>query len=182
MASLCIILICSYLQSVFASGKVYMVLAYENLVPLLLFLNIIITSCMVKAILLYLSRTYRKCTYSHLCCCSTDRLRFYLRGASKAGIEERGFGCSIYPIRETLGNHIHRIISCSSASHKIMFRFLLIIAGEETGRKRVRSNGVLPQRIMVYLLVPNVDAQGPSQENMHLVVALADVLKLAQNR
>ena len=130
-----------------------------------------------------LSRTFRKCTYAHLCRCSTDRLCFYLRRASKTGVEERGFGCSIYPIRETLGNHIHRIISCASASHEIMLCFLCIIAGEETGRKRVRSSEVLPQciMVMVHLLVPIVDAQD-HQENMLLVVALADVLKLAQNR
>jgi hypothetical protein len=112
--------------------------------------------------------------FSSLFFCSTSRLCFYLWWASKTGIKERGFGCSVYPISETLGNYIHRIISRSPASHKIVFRFLGIIAGEETSLKRVRRGEVLSGLIMVYLRVSNVNAQG----QMMSEAASIDVLHL----
>jgi hypothetical protein len=73
------------------------------------------------------------------------------------GIDEKVFGCSVYPIRETLGNYIHRIILHSCASHEILFCYLGIIAGEKTSRQQVGSTEVLLQCIMLYLQVANVE-------------------------
>lgn len=74
-----------------------------------------------------------------VCCFSTNRLCFYLRRASKTGVKERGFRCSIYPFRQILGDNIQWIVSCSSASHEAMLRFLVITAREETSGKRLRQ-------------------------------------------
>lgn len=84
-----------------------------------------------------------------VCRFSTDRLRFYLWRASKTGFKERGFRCSIYPFRQALGDHIQWVVSCSSASHEIVFRFLVIVAREEVSCKRVRHPKVLSRRTIL---------------------------------
>jgi hypothetical protein len=62
-----------------------------------------------------------------------------------------------------LGNYIHRIISRFSASHEIVFRFLGIIAGEETSLKRVRRAEVLSGRVIVDIAILS------DTQNNHLV-------------
>ena len=86
----------------------------------------------------------RKSAEPLVCCFSSNRLRFCLWRASKTGVKERGLRCSIRPFRQALGDHIQWIVSCSSASHKTVFRVLVIVAGEAASWKRVRHPRAVP--------------------------------------
>lgn len=83
---------------------------------------------------------------------STNRLRFYLRRASKTGAKERGYRCSIRPFGQALGNHIQRVVSCSPASHKTMLCILVIAAGETACCKRVSRPRTMSSHTTVGIL------------------------------